>query len=172
MNRPAPAGDEGIPGPSLGYVLLYCALPILVGGLIYLAFRDDSLLMFRWAGWVGLDGLIEAGRGYSLPYRPFIPDWILFSVPDGVWVFASTAFFARLWHDGHWALRVVWIGMGPVLAIGGELGQHAWLGLVPGTFDPADLLFYVVSAVAALWFAQRAVRQAWARQASPQDGSG
>jgi hypothetical protein len=163
MARPATAGQQGIPGPGLGYVLVYCALPILVGGLIYLAFRDTSLLMFHWAGWIGLDSAIEAMRVHSLPHRAAIPDWVLFSVPDGVWVFACTAFFARLWHDGHWAFRVFWIGLGPALAIGGELGQLPFIGLVPGTFDPADLLFYIVSGGAALWLAQRAVQRARAR---------
>jgi hypothetical protein len=163
MARPATAGQQGIPGPGLGYVLVYCALPILVGGLIYLAFRDTSLLMFRWAGWIGMDSAIEAMRVHSLPHRAAIPDWVLFSVPDGVWVFACTAFFARLWHDGHWAFRVFWIGLGPALAIGGELGQLPFIGLVPGTFDPADLLFYIVSGGAALWLAQRAVQRARAR---------
>jgi hypothetical protein len=131
-----------------------------VGGLIYLAFRDSSLLMFRWAGWIGLDGAIDSLRVHTLPHRSLLPDWVLFSVPDGVWVFACTAFFARLWHDGHWAFRVFWIGLGPALAIGGELGQLGVLGLVPGTFDVADLLFYLIATVAALWLAQRAVRRA------------
>ncbi len=166
MSLPAPVGEAGISGPGPRYVLLYCALPILVGGLIYLAFRDDSLLMFRWAGWVGLDELIHAGRVHSLPFRSFVPNWVLFSVPDGVWVFAATAFFARLWHDGHWALRVFWIGMGPGMAIGGEFGQLPILGLVPGTFDPADLLFYVVSGLAAFALAQRAARRDRARSAA------
>jgi len=163
MDRPAAAGTQGISGPGLGFVLLYCALPILVGGLIYLAFRDTSLLMFRWAGWLGVDRAIDAMRVVTLPHRPGIPEWILFSVPDGVWVFACTAFFARLWHDGHWAYRAFWIGLGPVLAIGGELGQLSFIGLVPGTFDMADMVFYTVSTAAALWLAQRAVARARAR---------
>ena len=163
MDRPAAAGRQAIPGPGLGFVLLYCALPILVGGLIYLAFRDTSLLMFRWAGWIGLDAAIDAMRVHTLPFRPGIPDWVLFSVPDGVWVFACTAFFARLWHDGHWAFRLFWIGLGPVLAIGGELGQLGFIGLVPGTFDPADMIFYVIAGVAALWLARRATVRAGAR---------
>mgnify|MGYP006971705643 CR=1 FL=1 len=160
MARPAPAGQAGIPGPGLGFLALYCALPILVGGLIYLAFRDTSLLMFRWAGWVGLDVVIDAMRVYTLPHRPSVPDWILFSVPDGVWVFACTAFFARLWHDGHWFFRAFWIGMGPALAIGGELGQLPFIGLVPGTFDPADLVFYVACTAAALWLVRGALSRA------------
>jgi hypothetical protein len=165
MVQPASQERASIPGPGLRFVLLYCALPILVGGAIYLAFRDTSLLMFRWAGWIGLDTAVEAMRVHTMPYRPAIPDWILFSVPDGVWVFACTAFFARLWHDGPWYFRVFWIGLGPALAIGGELGQLPSIGLVPGTFDVADLLFYVLSLVAALWLTHLALRRHRARVA-------
>jgi len=157
MTSPQARGVR-IAGPGLGFVTLYCGLPISLGGLIYLLFRDSSLLMFRWAGWLGLDGLIEAARVHSLPHAGSIPEWILFSLPDGVWVFACTAFFARLWHDGRWAARLFWIGMGSLLAIGGELGQAA--GLVPGTFDWADMIFYAAAGGAALWLTQRAIRRA------------
>jgi hypothetical protein len=74
-----------------------------------------------------------------------------------VWVFASTAFFTRLWHDGPWYLRAFWISLGPALAMGGELGQA--LGVVPGTYDPADLVFYGVSAMLAFLLASLAVRR-------------
>jgi hypothetical protein len=170
MSQPAAPAAHSIPGPGLGFVLLCCVLPVFVGGMIYLAFRDTSLLMFRWAGWLALDGAIEAMRSHTLPYRPGIPDWVLFSVPDGVWVFACTAFFARLWHDGHWAFRLFWIGLGPALAIGGELGQLPFVGLVPGTFDTADLLFYVIAAMGALAAARHATARA-RRQFSTSRGS-
>lgn len=156
MIRARPPAAVGPPGA--GFVLLWCALPILAGGLVYLLFRDERLWMFRWAGWVGLDGVIAAARVHSLPHRAALPDWLLFSAPDGVWVFASTAFFARLWHDGPRVLRVLWIGIGPAMAIGGELGQA--LGPVPGTFDPADLAFYAGAAVLAVAVARAAEARA------------
>lgn len=146
------------PPPGPRFVLLFCVLPIVVGGSIYLLFRDNHLLMFRWAGWLGLTRLILAARIYTLQHGQILPEWLLFSVPDGVWVFSITAFFTRLWHDGSWYVRAFWIALGPALAMGGELGQA--LGLVPGTYDPADLVFYGVSAILAFALAQWAVRLA------------
>ena len=144
--------------PGVRFVLVFCVAPIVVGGLIYLAFRDEHLLMFRWAEWLGFGRLITAARLYSLRHGGALPEWVLYSVPDGVWVFASTAFFTRLWHDGHWLVRAFWISLGPALAMGGELGQA--LGIVPGTYDPADLLFYFVAAMLAFGAAQVAVVRA------------
>jgi hypothetical protein len=147
-----------VPAPGARYVMLACVLPIVAGGIVYLLFRDPRLWMFRWAAWIGLDGLIAAARVHSLPHGPSMPEWLLFSFPDGVWVFAGTAFFARLWHDGRWAQRLCWIGVAPAMAIGGEVGQA--LGLVPGTFDGTDLVSYAVAAALALGVATAAVGRA------------
>ena len=143
---------------TLRYFLVVVLLPIVIGGLIYLLFRTDSLLMFSWAAQLSLLDLIEQGRAAAAPLLPHVPSVVLFSVPDGVWVFSATAFFARLWHDGPLWMRVGWIGIAPAMAIGGELGQI--VGLVPGTFDVLDLLAYAIATVGALWVAQRAASAA------------
>ena len=140
------------------YFLLAVVLPIVVGGLIYILFRVDTLLMFKWADALLLTETIAGWREQAAPLRPYLSDFVLFSVPDGVWVFSATAFFARLWHDGPLWMRLMWIGATPAMAIGGELGQI--VGLVPGTFDMADMLAYVVATLAALWVANRSARSA------------
>ncbi len=141
-------------GSDPRFLLLCGFLPILVGGLIYILFRDESLCMFTWARALGLGGLVQAARVHSMPYVGYLPEWLLFSLPDGAWVFACTAVFARLWPDGPWPLRLAWIGMGSILAIGGEIGQ--WFGFVPGTFDPTDLVAYALAGVMAFWLANAA----------------
>lgn len=143
---------------TVRYLLLAVVLPIVIGGLIYVLFRTDSLLMFDWAEQLLLTDLIDRGRAVAAPLLPRVPDFVLFCVPDGVWVFSATAFFARLWHDGPLWMRACWIGITPAMAIGGELGQAT--GLVPGTFDVLDLLAYIIATAGALWFAQRSAAAA------------
>ncbi len=133
---------------SARYFLLAVVLPIVAGGLIYILFRTDTLLMFQWAEAMSLTDLITRSRAAAAPLLPWVPGFVLFSIPDGVWVFSATAFFARLWHDGPLWQRALWIGAAPVMAIGGELGQI--VGLVPGTFDVLDLLAYVAATLGAL----------------------
>ena len=139
-----------------GYLLVACGLPILVGGLIYLLFRSTELLMFRWVEALGLDEALHQSRAQVATLDIELSEFTLFCLPDGVWVFACTAFFARLWHDGPLWMRVFWIGLGPVLAIGGELGQI--IGFVPGTFDLLDMLAYGLATVGAL-----AIAHSWPR---------
>lgn len=130
---------------------------MVVGGLVYILFRDTGMLMFRWAAALSLTESIAQARHAAAPLLPWIPEAILYSLPDGAWVFSCTAFFARLWHDGPLWNRIAWIGLGPALAIGGELGQLI-PGFIPGTFDPVDMLFYVAATVGALWVAARDLR--------------
>lgn len=143
--------DPALPRLTLGYLLVHVALPILIGGMIYVCWRVDHLFMFSWFDTLGLTPVVESIRGWAAPARPWVPDWILYSVPDGTWVYACVAFFGRLWREGpRWA-QVLWIGIGPALAIGGELGQIP--GWVPGTWDWADTACYVVAAGVAFAFA-------------------
>jgi hypothetical protein len=140
-----------LPRLSPGFLLVHVALPLLVGGLIYVGWRVDHLFMFTWFDALGLTPLVEVIRAFAAPARPYVPGWVLFSVPDGTWVYAAVAFFGRLWRDGPLWAQVLWIGIAPALAIGGELGQVP--GWVPGTWDWVDTLCYVVAAAVAFTFA-------------------
>ena len=142
------------------FLAIAVGLPVLLGGLTYILWRDTNMLMFVWADGLGLMPAITELRAAAAPLREALPEWLLYCFPDGVWVFACTAFFARLWPDGPAWMRWSWISLGLVLAVGGELGQLTpW---VPGTFDLVDIVFYVVSAVAAF-----AVAQTWPRKPAP-----
>ncbi|MFT5686355.1 MAG: hypothetical protein ACI8RZ_007311 [Myxococcota bacterium] len=149
---------------SLRYFLLAVVLPIVVGGLIYILFRTDTLLMFQWAETLSLSDSITRGRAAAAPLTPWVPGFVLFSIPDGVWVFSATAFFARLWHDGPLWIRAAWIGAAPAMAIGGELGQI--VGLVPGTFDVLDILAYIAATLGALMIARWSANAATAARAA------
>ena len=112
--------------------------------------------MFRWAATLHLAAGLDAARALAAPLAAWIPASILFSLPDGAWVFSYVAFFARLWQDGPLWMRLGWIGLGPAMAIGGELGQLV-PGFVPGTFDPLDLVAYTAATAGALAVAYSSV---------------
>ena len=112
-----------------------------IGGLIYLAFRSESLLMFSWAKILGLESQIEHLRIIMQPYYPS-SEWMLFSLPDGLWVLSYVIMMAAVWKfqiREHWIM----IGLIPAIAICSELLQA--LGLFSGTFDVSDLLTYIGS---------------------------
>ena len=104
---------------------------------MYLAMRTEGLLMFEWIDMLGLSDLIFQIRYGLEGFVVSTPDWILFSFPDGCWVWSMTAFFTMIWYEETRKIGLAYILTGPVLGIGSELGQ--FVGLVPGTFDAVDL---------------------------------
>jgi hypothetical protein len=136
-------------------VALHVCLPILIGAAIYLLWRSPTLWVFGWIDAVGL-GAVLASIRQAVPTAAILPPWVLYSVPDGLWVYAGTAFFARLWSGSHSASRWVWLLAMPCLGLGSELGQG--LQLIPGTFDLADLTAYATATVLALLWAGGSAR--------------
>ena len=133
------------------FLALHILLPVLAGGLIYICWRDPELLMFRWFGAVGLGTLVNDLRAAVAGSQPSLPRWFLYCLPDGLWVYALTAFMARVWSGTRSSvLAIAWISLGVVIGAGSELGQLA--GIVPGAFDRIDLFFSVFAAVLAILF--------------------
>ena len=120
-------------------------LTLLIGGVIYLAFRTDSLLMFKWFSAASIDTPIELIRGMTLTAKNSLPDWFLFSLPDGLWIFSYTSLVLLIWRNKINRENFFWIAIIPILIILSELGQL--FNIVPGTFDLIDVLLYSLGAI-------------------------
>lgn len=114
---------------------------LTVGGVIYLAFRQQDMLLFMVSDALGLGPSIDALRDMMAPLRPDVP-WVLYALPDGLWTLSSILCMTALWHPDVrrqrlWALPI------PAVGIGSELLQA--IGWMPGVFDVADLLCYLTA---------------------------
>ena len=135
----------------LSFFAVHVALPILLGGVIYVCWREPNLLMFRWLRALGLESKVDNLRFLTAPARSFIPHWMIYSLPDGLWVYALTALMIFLWrNETSLTGRFIWISLGPLLGAGAEIGQLA--GFVPGTFDFADLFVCLIAPAFAILF--------------------
>ena len=117
---------------------------MLFGGLIYIFFRSTNLLMFDWFKAVGIYNYILSFRDYI--ESCFLPNWIIYSLPDGIWIYSLTSFMIIIWGKGKnkWE-KIFWLSMGPVLGTGAEIGQ--FLLIVPGHFDLIDLFFCIFASI-------------------------
>jgi hypothetical protein len=115
---------------------------LLLGSLIYLLFRSDSLLMFDWFDKLSILDTIRSIRMYSIPLSHKLPDWFLFSLPDGLWVCSYVTLLLLLWSNRISSKNLVWIVLIPFIALFSELGQY--LDLVKGTFDIMDVTTYLI----------------------------
>ena len=127
--------------------VVHVFLPLLLGGSIYVLFRSQSLLMFRWSESLHIMPGIQTVRGLVSPIGDVLPDLLLYSAPDGAWLYAYVCFYRLVWARDSRPWMWTWIGMGLFLSIGMEIGQA--FGWTRGTFDWMDLAMYAVAMVSA-----------------------
>lgn len=117
--------------------LFHVALPIASGVLVYVGFRSELPASLAWLPRFAV-------------LRGALPDSFVGVFPDAAWAYALGACLALVWRgSATWAARA-WMLTAPIIAALWELGQRA--GIVPGFFDPLDLVFSVVAALAAVVF--------------------
>lgn len=115
-----------------------CILPLTIGGLLYLVTRTSSLHMFHWAEYLHVGLLVDQLRfACKEALVTHLPSWILFSLPDALWMYAFTAAIILLWERKITGYVLVPL----ILGLGSEVGQY--LKFVPGTFDIVDALCYL-----------------------------
>lgn len=115
-------------------------LLILTGGMIYVLYRPESLLLFRVTDSLGITPLIDIVR--SNASRVMLPTFMINSLPAGLWtasyllmMYITTKFHTR-------RIRLMLALPLPIAAIVLEFMQL--FGWCPGTFDIYDLICYIV----------------------------
>ncbi len=112
---------------------------LLMGGMTYLLFRPQTLLMFHVTDAIGLSAAINSMReGISSQ----LPEFIIYSLPGALWAAAYILTIDSLMFRQSVMPRILVSGIIPVIGAVSELLQL--IGLLPGTFDVADLLCYLV----------------------------
>ncbi len=125
---------------SLLSVSMLC---FLVGTLIYLLFRSTDMYMFVPLKASGTLGYIIALRE-SLPAIN-LPEWIIYSLPDGLWLLAYVLLIEVIWwaEDSPW--KTAFQYSLPMMAIIAEFAQMS--NLFPGTGDPMDITAYFIALI-------------------------
>ena len=124
-------------------------LTLLLGGFIYISFRSDTLIMFNWFNELKLNTLIIGLREYTIPFKNYLPQWVIFSLPDGLWIFSSTSIMLLLWNNKLNIKTIIWILLIPLYAFSIEILQLCQL--YPGTFDIIDIILYIFGIVTPLY---------------------
>lgn len=114
-------------------------LSLLIGGLIYIGFRDENLLMFDWFNNLGLNSYIVFFRT-ELQHID-LPNWVIYSLPDGLWVLSYMILINEIWKSKREPQYYIWSYSLPIIAITLEITQ-IFTSYV-GTFDIYDLLCYI-----------------------------
>jgi hypothetical protein len=139
-------GGNSAPSKRAPFIFLFAhvVLPVFIGAAVYSLWRSKALLLFAWYKWAGLYGPVLSLRAYFAGVKHFIPGPILYSLPDGLWVYSFTALMGYIWYQKPQRYaRLFWTLLPISMAVTAEIGQG--LRLVPGTFDWADMSSYLVA---------------------------
>jgi hypothetical protein len=114
-------------------------LALFLGGLVYVLWRPDTLPFFGWLEAVGLSEFVQWLRSYARPFYPHLPEWLVFSLPNGLWAFFYALIMMHLWWYRKSWMKYFWLGSIPIVATGYEFTQY--LGIIPGIFCIKDFVF-------------------------------
>lgn len=133
--------------------IIFGILPVSIGGLIYLTYRTDTLLMFKWFDNFLFSEIISLIRSNHFIQSIPIPEWFKFSIPDAFWLFSFTYFLLKIWEFKICFSSIIWILLTPLIGILSEIAQLT--GLLPGTFDIIDLIFLIFASIFPLFFLKK-----------------
>jgi len=117
--------------------MVLCAVAVISGGLIYILFHASEPLFFRWMRAAGSDHWLCFIRSKSLSLGPHLPEWIVYSLPGGLWAFAYALMISAIWSGSRSRLKTFWMASIPLLILGFECLQY--IRIIPGTFCLQDL---------------------------------
>ena len=85
----------------------------------------------------GISHWLNLARNVAVPGELILPDWIIFSLPNGLWAFAYVVIITGTWSGSKSWLKIPWMATIPLLVLGYEFLQ-LW-EIIPGTFCNQDI---------------------------------
>ena len=128
--------------------IIVATFGIIIGGLIYILWRSENLLMFVWFDYLNLTETIFDLRHVTSNYKNSFPSWFYYSLPTALWTFSGTLLFLTIWSGNFLYEKTIWVSIFLIFSFGFEIGQ--FLGFVAGTFDVKDIFLsgiFVILAV-------------------------
>lgn len=121
---------------NITFILFNVFIPLFLGGLVYLFFRSERLIMFEWLKSLGIKNGFDLLRENFVSINTYLPSWFIFSLPDALWVYSFTSAIILIWNNER-KVAVTLLLIPLILGPGVELLQL--LNLFKGTFDVIDL---------------------------------
>ena len=130
-------------------LLLHVVFPVFFGGLIYVGFRQESINLFvLLQKTIFYEPILFIRNGLSV-YKDNLSSIILFSLPDGIWVYSCTYMILTIWQGSVKNTHVfLWVIAPVLISIIIECLQS--INIVQGTFCIYDMTFYIIGFLMAI----------------------
>ncbi len=127
-------------------IILLAFVAILSGAVIYVSWRPDTIKVLILLESAGLKGFLESIRSYTKYVHHIIPEWIVYSLPNGLWAFSYALIISYIWGGERGSiLKVFWLGSIIAVGLGYEFLQY--LKVISGTFCFQDLLLCTIGII-------------------------
>lgn len=117
--------------------------------LIYLLFRSRKLFYYQIVELMNLDSHVRSIRKVVWVYRKHIPNWVIYSLPDGLWLFSMGVSILHnrvFYKKAQNIFNIIFFTMIGIEVFQGIYGGH---GTFIGTFDGADVICYTIGYIIA-----------------------
>lgn len=117
--------------------------------LIYLLFRSRKLFYYQIIELMNLDSYVRSARKVVWVYRKYIPNWVIYSLPDGLWLFSMGVAILHnrvFYKKAQNMFNIIFFAMIGIEVFQGIYGGH---GTFIGTFDGADVICYTIGYIVA-----------------------
>ncbi len=82
---------------------------------------------------------------YISPHHIPIHNLIKYNLPDGFWQYSFSSSILLIWQNHPNKVKKLWFGIVAITGIAAEIAQYS--KILPGTFDPIDLVFFSLGAI-------------------------
>ena len=129
---------------KIQYLCLNTFAPLLIGGSIYVLYRTKSLLMFHYFKDLGIESLIDFLRLFSKNYKLCFPNWVIYSLPNALWLYSFYSFWFILWKKEEKFFLFLLISTFSVSLLS-EFLQYLYI--INGSFSWMDVFFIFLSLI-------------------------
>lgn len=124
--------------------LFLILFPLFLGIGIFLLYRSRNLFYFKLIHSIFLSKPVLHIRDFAKLYRKMFSTWVVYSLPDGLWLFSFGAALLvdRIFYFYDFVVFTsIYIGMIALEFLQLYFGGH---GSVIGTFDTMDIFFFTL----------------------------
>lgn len=133
---------------------LLILLPLILGIIIYISFRSKSLFYFQIFHYFDFHEEVLAIRKFAFSHRKLIPNWVIYSLPDGLWLFSFG--IAILYYLDNYTKRVILFTLITIVTLCFEYIQYSFggHGTLIGTYDKWDLYCFLGAYISAIFISK------------------
>lgn len=107
--------------------------------MIYISNRSFDMILYKWLNINTSNVIFSFFRQNAIP----LPDWALYNLPDGLWLFSYTLLIDAIWSKNN--IKFYFIGIISLFILILETAQM--IHIFPGTGDILDIASYLIALI-------------------------